>query len=269
MFFPRPRSVRIQFMSDLHLEQVGYKFALGDPAASILLLVGDIGRLSDYAGYRCFMLQCCAAYDKVLLVAGNSEFYGTSHDQGLQLLHQLTQDPAVQGKLQLLNRSRYDVPGSEVTILGCTLYSHIRNDLGLTKNFRHIDQWTVEQHNAKHKADLDWLLREVSRLGSEKRVVVATYYAPLQKKVSHPAHEGNEYSQCFVSNALDIVRRVGQSCTITHWIFGRTHWNVRFKYLDIIVQSNQVHTESGRLTRWQKIFLYRPFDPRATIKVRE
>lgn len=74
------KTVAIQYMSDLHLERLNYQWTI-TPAAPILLLVGDVGRLSDLSKYRSFILHCCAKYTKILLVAGNHEYYGTSHEK--------------------------------------------------------------------------------------------------------------------------------------------------------------------------------------------
>lgn len=88
-------------MSDLHLERTNYQVSI-NPAASILLLVGDIGRFCDSEEYRHFIKDCCAKFEKVLLVGGNHEYYGTSHAKGLELIEDITTDPANCGKVLLL-----------------------------------------------------------------------------------------------------------------------------------------------------------------------
>lgn len=97
--FARSRnSIVIQYMSDLHLERIDYQWTI-EPAAPILLLVGDIGRLNDFDKYRAFIMQCCYQFTKILLVGGNHEYYDTSHEKGLQLAEAMTNDPATQGKV--------------------------------------------------------------------------------------------------------------------------------------------------------------------------
>jgi hypothetical protein len=69
-------------------------------------------------------MQCCDHFTKVLLVGGNHEYYGTSYEKGLQLVEEITNDPATKGKVLYLHRMTYDVPNSNITIAGCTLHSH-------------------------------------------------------------------------------------------------------------------------------------------------
>jgi metallophosphoesterase superfamily enzyme len=62
-------------LSDIHLEFAPH-FALGDPIATWLALVGDLG----YPGspqYSSLLKQAAQTYEQVFVVAGNHEFYNT------------------------------------------------------------------------------------------------------------------------------------------------------------------------------------------------
>ncbi|KAK5729360.1 hypothetical protein LTR17_011990 [Elasticomyces elasticus] len=206
----RTSKTTLQYMSDLHLERVHYEHSV-TPAAPVLILAGDIGRFCDYDKYRDFLTNVCNAYERVLLVTGNHEFYGSSREEGLEAAERLVHEPSMHGKLRFLNRDRVDIPGSDVTVLGCTFHSHIIPDYtALTNDFEQIRNWSVKAHNEEHAKDLQWLkasLKDIVKDEPQRKVVVVTHYAPMFKGISHPSNENNALAQCFSSSALDEVRR--------------------------------------------------------------
>ncbi|GIZ38729.1 hypothetical protein CKM354_000213400 [Cercospora kikuchii] len=239
----------VQFMSDLHLERVKYDFEITKDAP-ILLLAGDIGRFCDEALYRAFLAKQCSQFDKVLLIAGNHEFYGSSREEGLAIAQNFVEDETMCGKLHFLNRTRFDIPNSSTTILGCTLHSHIAADYTrLTNDFNCIKNWRVRDHNAEHERDLKWL------------------QITLAEITSHPTHTNSNVSQCFCSNALEQMASWKGNEQVTDWKFGHTHWNAKFLIGAVLVQSNQYCNDSTKLSWWQKKTLYRPFDMKAKLRV--
>ncbi|PPJ50495.1 hypothetical protein CBER1_07725 [Cercospora berteroae] len=263
-------SPSVQFMSDLHLERVKYDFEI-TKAAPVLILAGDLGRFYDEALYRAFLAKQCSQFDKVLLVAGNHEFYGSSREGGLAIAQNLVGDETMDGKLHFLDRTRFDVPDSSTTILGCTLHSYIAPDYtSLTNDFNCIKNWRVRDHNAEHEGDLKWLqttLAEISEGAEQRRVIIVTHYAPAFEKTSHPIHTNSNVSQCFCSNALEQIANWKGAAQVTDWIFGHTHWNAKFLFGAVLVQSNQYCNDSEKLSWWQKKTLYRPFDMEAKLRV--
>jgi len=253
-------------MSDLHLERIDYLWSV-DPAAPILLLVGDIGRFCDLEKYRAFITQCCDHFEKILLVGGNHEYYGTSHEEGLQLVEDITSDTATQGKVLYLNRTTYDVPNTNITIAGCTLHSHIGDRSSLTNDFKRIKDWTVDKHNSEHATDLAWLKSQLAQVGDKRRIIIATHYAPTFEGTSHPVHKGSKFNQCFASNACEELQGSPGGQSVTHWIYGHTHWNTKFRRGNTLVMSNQRCNDSSKLSWWQRTFLYRPFNMNAVIEM--
>ncbi|RAH48454.1 uncharacterized protein BO95DRAFT_49024 [Aspergillus brunneoviolaceus CBS 621.78] len=123
---PPPPSCTFQILSDLHLELNQQYVSYEIPAcAEHLILAGDIGRLADYEHYRDFLQRQTDRFKAVLLILGNHEFYGLSIAAGLDKARQLEQEPCLHGRLIVLDRTRYDVPGFDVSVLGCTLWSHV------------------------------------------------------------------------------------------------------------------------------------------------
>ena len=157
----RKSGICFQILSDLHLE-LGQQYSnFHIPAsAPYLILAGDIGKLCDYQLYLDFLQQQCKSFRQVFLVLGNHEFYGISRNEGLRLAASLEQESAVQGKLRVLNRTRADI--DDVVILGCTLQSSISPGSRpiverKVSDFKRIQQWTVDDHNAEHAEDVAWL----------------------------------------------------------------------------------------------------------------
>jgi predicted phosphodiesterase len=264
-------TTQIQFMSDLHLERNNYDYDIAC-AASHLALVGDIGRFCDYDDYAGFLRAQCQTFDQVLLIAGNNEFYGSSRHKGLDAASRLVQCPTLQGKLVFLNRTRVDLAGSNFTVLGCTLHSHIESGCAqLNKDFESIQDWSVEDHNREHELDVEWLhtsLRHISDTAPQREVIILTHHAPSFKDTCHLMHEGNAVSQCFCSNTLEKFRTWKGHEQVSNWIFGHTHWNARFKCGNTIVRSNCLPNQPRNLTWWRRYLMYRPFDPRAVIDIR-
>lgn len=259
-------------MSDLHLERIRYGPDESIPrVAPYLVFAGDVGRFCDYEQYKCFLNKQCAVFDRVFLVAGNHEFYGSSRDEGLDAAARLIAEPEADGKLTFMNRAKYDVPDTNIVILGCTLHSYIGpNYTRLTNDFARIKGWTVEHHNAEHQADRNWLestLTNIAATDPDKQVVIVTHYAPAFVRTSHPKNENSAVSPCFCSDTLETFSQWKGASLVTHWIFGHTHWNARFRSGITTVLSNCFCNDARNLSWLQKQIWYRAFDAEATITV--
>lgn len=257
-------------MSDLHLERIEYDYDV-IKAASYLILGGDIGRFSDREQYTGFIRKQCSLFEHVLLVPGNHEFYGCTRLEGLAIARELEQDPSLQGKLVVLNRARFDMPGALVSVLGCTLHSHISpRCTRKTNDFRRIKDWSIDDHNQEHLTDLVWLKAAVEQIAQERltrQVVVVTHYAPSFEQTCHPMHHRNEASECFCSETLQTLSEWPGAANIKLWIFGHTHWNAKFKQNNITITSNQLCSDARDLSWWQRRTMLRPFNPEALIVV--
>lgn len=262
--------IQLQYMSDLHLERIKYKYTF-DKAGPILILAGDIGRFCDYEPYRDFLEEQCARYDAVILIAGNHEFYGSSREQGLEAAKRLMAEPSMHGRLHFLNRGRFDVPATDVTLLGCTLHSHIAPDYTrLTNDFERIQNWRVATHNAEHEMDYTWLRDSLSAIRQSephRKVVVTTHYAPHFDRASHPKNKNNGLAQCFSSHTLENIKKSVGLENVPFWIFGHTHWNTWRSVGRTTVTSNCLCNDGGNLSWWQKKLHYRAFDPQATAAI--
>ncbi|KAL2817969.1 Metallo-dependent phosphatase-like protein [Aspergillus cavernicola] len=238
-----------QVLSDLHLEINQQYLSFDIPVcAKHLILAGDVGRLVDYDNYRGFLQKQTDRFELVFLILGNHEFYNNTFASGLQKARQLEQEPCLNGRLVLLHQGRYDIPGSRVTVLGCTLWSKIPDEaraivLSKIQDFKKIKDWTVDDHNGSHEADLAWLLSEMELIQSKNKtenkkrsILVMTHHAPSIQDTSSPQHANNPWSSAF---ATDILSQISKSSGVKAWVFGHTHYTTEFKNQGIRVVANQ------------------------------
>lgn len=254
-------------MSDLHLEcnesetvqHKQYDLAI-EPRAPILALIGDIGYVEDYKdthgttelddereqGLYGFLERQLLHFDYVLYVMGNHEPYGTSWPKAVQRMKdfetrmavktrnkQEAKDKQKRGQFAYLDGiTTFDFPDSNLTILGCTLFSHIlphqQDNIGsMISDFTHISEWDVERHNKAHKRDVSRLNSQVNRIPLDREIMILTHYAPtFDRRAINPEHWGSEFGSAF---ATDLRRNVcWEDERIKVWAFGHTHYNCDF-----------------------------------------
>ncbi|KKO97283.1 Ser/Thr protein phosphatase [Trichoderma harzianum] len=240
------RRVRIQLLSDLHLEigqqYTSYTFPVTAP---FLLLAGDIGRLMDYDNYKAFLETQASRYEKVFLVLGNHEFYELDYNAGLGIAQRLSDEPSLKNSIILLNKSRWDDPDSNLTILGCTLWSAIPEEAvpiieAKISDFKKITGWTALKHHQIHTEEAEWLREEVAQLATQdqhnsRQILIATHHAPCVQGTSKPADTNNPWTPAF---ATDLVTK-GNWGNVTCWIFGHTHYSTDFQHNGIRLLANQ------------------------------
>lgn len=237
------KATPFQVVSDLHLEVNQEYLSFEIPVcAEHLILAGDVGSLVDYDHYCSFLQKQTERFKLVLLILGNHEFYNDTFAAGLQRAQRLEQEPSLKGRLILLHRGCYDIPGSQVTVIGCTLWSNIpeeaRDMISLkTKDFKKIQDWTVDSHNECHSRDIVWLLDEIKAIQSRNRsLIVVTHHAPSLQGTSNPQYANSPWSCAF---ATDVLSRLPEPSGIISWVFGHTHYTTEFKHQGIRVMANQ------------------------------
>jgi hypothetical protein len=174
---------------------------------------------------------------------------GNIHGDSIRNVYDIVEDDGdadaewdVKGKRKAgvrLHRDSIDDDGTSVTILGCTLHSHVppeaRNVVRQkVSDFRRIADWTVEDHVAEHARDVAWLRRELRAITggqhpangetapdatahqdrqarrrgggyrrARRRIVIVTHHAPMVRGTSHPQHVGSPWSSAFATSLLD------------------------------------------------------------------
>ena len=242
------QQTRIQVLSDLHLE-AGQQYSSYDfpVAAPWLILAGDVGRLIDYEEYLGFISRQADRYERVFLALGNHEFFGLEHRTGIDTAHELVKEPRLGGKVVLLHRNQWDDPrpDSNLTILGCTLWSHVPMHAReavekKVKDYREIHGWTTDKHNEQHGEDLSWLCQRLDELATTapgRHVLVVTHHAPATKGTSSPRNEENPWSSAYATDVLGKDAERWRQVRI--WIFGHTHYSTDFTVQSVRLIANQ------------------------------
>ncbi|KAG8162789.1 hypothetical protein KVR01_007267 [Diaporthe batatas] len=223
----------VQVMSDLHLE-VGQQYEAFDfPAAGrLLVLAGDVGRLIDYEGYRGFLERQAGRFERVFLVLGNHEFFGLGYEEGIARAERLAREPALRGRLVLLDRGVWADGESGSVIVGCTLWSHIPDPAravvgSRVSDYRQIRGWSVDRHNQVHGEESAWLASALQSLSEDRgrtdqqgrNILVVTHHAPSLAGTSAPEHAGNPWTPAFATDLLPDL----QTGRVKTWVFGHTH----------------------------------------------
>lgn len=278
-------STTFQFLFDLHLE-VGQQYASFkiQPSAPLLVLAGDIGRLIDYEAYLLFLAAQTAQFEHIFLVLGNHEFNGLSISEGIEQAQRLEIEAILCGKLTLLNQTRFDVPNSEVIVMGCTLWSRIPDNVrkvvqAHVKDFQKIKDWTIDDHNSLHESDLNWLSDQVAlvrrenmvtaKRERERKVLVVTHHAPCLEGTSRPEQVGNLWNSAF---ATDLICNSKDWEGVKVWVFGHTHFTTEIRKQGIRIVSNQrgyvlPGSEGVKRSVNDKKVEERPFDIKRVVRI--
>jgi predicted phosphodiesterase len=216
--------MRFHLLSDLHLEH-GETFALDSapPDTPFLILAGDIGNPRSES-YMSFVRRASELYQRVFLVAGNHEFYGSSLSATRAIIRAFCESLP---NVTFLDRSWYDASDG-VRVVGCTLWSNVQpaqaaSVVSRVGDFRRIRWWCLEACAEEHAADVAFLRAQVdraSRVGAS--LVVVTHHAPLLEGTHHPKHDGSPVSSAFASDLSELVKP-----PVALWVYGHTHHNAR------------------------------------------
>ncbi len=206
---------------------------------SPIALLGDVGHVQDPDLFRLFR-KLLNHYEVVFYLLGNHDPYQLTMQVAKTKVRKFEQEMAnlnqsrTTGKFVFLDQTRYDLTHN-ITILGCTLFSHITDKQKLKVgsvmvDFKDTKDWTVDDHNEAHHSDVDWLNAEVTKITAEqpqREVVIFTHHSPCtDPRASNPKHRGSDVSSGFVT---DLSR---EECWVNPkvrmWAFGHTHYNCDF-----------------------------------------
>ena len=229
------RNIRLQILSDLHLEFGDYTPT--PTSADVVILAGDI-----HVGCKGIKWVQKHFPDKpVIYVMGNHEFYGHSIPTVFKDFRARTET----GNICLLENQSVQI--GDWTFLGCSLWTDFAlwptpfaamlaagksmTDYHLIKTKNGTFQ--PEDSLAMHKASLGWLESELAKCNPQKTVVV-THHAPSGKS-NPPFHAGSILNGAFASPLDALVKQ----SSVPLWIHGHTHFCVDYKIGRTRVFSNQ------------------------------
>lgn len=236
---------QLQIASDVHLETPlatpqYANFHLNIQADNLFLL-GDIGLVVD-AGLFQFLSRTLEQNRgcRIFYVLGNHEPYRTTYVRAHQMLRDFEQEAKLNfgGRFKFLCRDRYDL-NSNITILGCTLWSAIQSsqesDIASRSTDlnpkRGIHNWSLDQHREEHERDLAWLNSQIAAIEKKephRQIIIATHFSPtIDPRANDPQHRGSAVSSNFVTDLS--LERCWLSSTIQLWAFGHAHYSCCFR----------------------------------------
>ena len=229
--------VSFQILSDLHLEtHSSYRSFKFPQTASYLALLGDIGHVANDE-LSSFLETQLGHYSIVFFLLGNHDPYHLSLKvaKAKMCRFQASMDKkALMGKFVFLDQTRYDVT-KDLTVLGCTLFSHIsfRQEFAVESrmvDFKDILRWNVDDHNAAHESDIEWLNAQVSTISKNeplRRIAIFTHHSPsVNSRCTDPNHIGSDVSTGFATDLSHEECWINPA--VVAWAFGHTHFNCAF-----------------------------------------
>lgn len=219
------RSVKVQLLSDLHLETETFR-PQAAPGAELLVLAGDID--STWAGYQAF-----AGWPvPVLVVAGNHEFDGRDFDEAASGLRRLCQGLG----FIFLEREQFDftaADGQRVRILGTTRWSdfdlfgaaararaeraaqYFLRLMGSKRRGRPFDASAVREEALACRAWLELALAAPAR-GRWDQTLVVTHFAP-SLRCADPRYGSQPGTASFCNADDDLIVKADL------WLHGHLH----------------------------------------------
>ena len=122
--------LKIDIVSDIHLEFINQTMFIKNNGSDVLVLAGDIGLGLEFQTED-FVRDCCDQYDDVIYVLGNHEFYNSDITKVVEHWESIAE--AIPN-LHLLNNDVCYIKG--VKFIGSTLFSDIENNLSVEESIQ-------------------------------------------------------------------------------------------------------------------------------------
>lgn len=239
--------MKIQIMSDLHLDI--WRSANLIPAVDrdLLILAGDVMEMVEVPKYAEFFRKQLEA-SPILWVMGNHEYYLSSIEKVKQEFGYLEQEfPG----LTILDDEVYFVR-DDLMIIGSTYWTDMNNNSYGTKctAMKYLNDFRVITYrgSALHPEDtvkfntdavkfIDKTVRDSTFDGMQK--IVVTHHSPSYKSVHTKYYLAGLANYCYVSDHDVFVDNLGKY-GVTHWIHGHTHHPQEYMIGDVQVLSNPI-----------------------------
>lgn len=226
--------------------------SLKNAGIDLVLAAGDI----DVRAWSVPWLAAVARYVEapVAFVAGNHEFYGAIYERAIDFLREQAAETA--GLVTFLEKDILDlrVANQDVVVLGCTLWtdyqlygayrsapaeSACQSNISDHRTIR-IDggkrKWTTTDAKLVHMDSRDWLMRECSRVRTERpnaTIIMMTHHAPGPGSL-HPYYRDALDSSAYASD----IRSMVVDAEPDFYVHGHVHWPSDYCIGDVPVVSN-------------------------------
>ncbi len=238
---PSKKIMRIQYMSDLHMELYRNSKYIRDNgipvAGDVLVLAGDTAYLGDRSMPNRKMWETMSRnYRRVMLVPGNHEFYG----DGDVLAFGESWHRMISPNVGYHQNETVRVDDTDFVL--STLWSHIPPEdeyfvhRGMN-DFRQIlyggRRFTPADFNAEHDKCLAFVKRAVEESDAEK-IVVVTHHLPTYAVAD--ARYRNALTSAFATELGNYIA----STRVNVWIFGHSHYNTSARIGGTMLLCNQL-----------------------------
>ena len=223
----REISLKIQVLSDLHIEFEGFEFV--ETESDVVILAGDIHVKDKGVLWALENIQ----NKPVIYVLGNHEFYGKAYPKLVGSIKEKVEGSNV----HLLEKDLLEING--VNFLGCTLWTdfNLFGDSRITgyqcqqimtdfkkirvspkfSKLRSIDVASI------HRQSIEWLKSELESKRNEKNIVV-THHGPSIRSL--PEGKENDVSSAAYVSELDSVI---SEYSPDYWVHGHIHNSSNYK----------------------------------------
>jgi UDP-2,3-diacylglucosamine pyrophosphatase LpxH len=225
----------IQYASDLHIDE--WKsgtnfFGFITPNAPILVLAGDICPVF-HPLFGIFIAWVSTHWYKVIIVAGNHEYYSKGTDAGLQTMSVVdSRIYEIVSKFHnvvfLQNGAHYIIPGTRLCFIGATYWSEIDPSIwkiavqkkGDCNNIysaphRLVHPSTLSTIHSSHKTHIRSAIGELAYRGF--KLIIITHHMPTMELLEPEYRE--EMWRSFYASADDELF----SPAVSLWICGHSH----------------------------------------------
>lgn len=215
--------MRIEVISDLHLE-FDKTFTLRNTEdADVLILAGDVCEARNHKLLHRFMGEVSSEYDNVLYVFGNHEYYDSDLDQ----VNRTRDELAKYSNVHILDNDYIEI--DEVEFAGTTLWTDLKKEdwFAVDAAKRGINDFRLIEDLSVSK----WIhMNEIARdfLKQVDVDVVITHFVPFEKFI-HPTFVGNQLNYSFVNTDM---KWLVYNSDAALWVFGHTHYPVDEEILD-------------------------------------
>jgi hypothetical protein len=211
-----------QYVSDLHLEllapsQADAIIASIERRAPNLILAGDIGRPGSDA-YLALISAVSGLFERVFVVAGNHEFYGSSLRE---MKGEIEACCAAFPNVHFLNDSMHTDDRLPVHVFGGTMWSLIRPE-----ERAHVERILSDMSRIRGFGTAEYILayyRFIDLLQAaldehrDKPFVVISHHLPMMSLI-HPDYKDSCINSAFASDTpMALDRRIAA------WVHGHTH----------------------------------------------
>lgn len=211
--------MKIAICSDLHLEFGNYDI-VNDQGADVLILAGDVCTANKFPLYRQFFEKCSAAFNDVVYIMGNHEYYRGDINISANILRDGLSEFS---NVHFLENTSVKI--GDINFFGGTMWTNMNNASPTAmlyakrsmNDFRIIErdnktftpQDSVELHNDFISKLLDM---------PKERTIVVSHHSPSFKSC-HPKYGNDPMNHAFHSE-LDCIKSMDH---VIVWIHGHTH----------------------------------------------